>query len=217
MTFQRLVKRGLDVSAAAAALIVFAPLMAILAILIRRRMGRPVLFCQVRPGQHGRLFALYKFRTMTDARGPDGRLLSDAQRLTALGRFLRKTSLDEVPQLWNVLRGEMSLVGPRPLLVEYLDRYTPEQARRHEVPPGITGLAQINGRQDIPFSRRLKLDVEYVDRWSLGLDARILLATVFRVFQRSGVRPGQDVAEVDDLGLSAGVRGEEPAASRDAA
>jgi lipopolysaccharide/colanic/teichoic acid biosynthesis glycosyltransferase len=163
------------------------PLMAVLALLVRWQFGAPVLFRQIRPGRNGRLFRLVKFRTMTDARGPDGRLLDDAERLTGFGRFLRSTSLDELPELWNVLKGEMSLVGPRPLLVEYLPLYSPEQARRHEVPPGITGWAQVNGRNAISWEDRFALDVWYVDNRSLWLDLRILALTVSSVLRREGV------------------------------
>jgi len=163
-----------------------------------------VLFRQQRPGLHGQPFTPYKFRTMTDARDAQGNLLPDAERLTPLGRFLRSTSLDELPELVNVLKGEMSLVGPRPLLMAYLDRYTPEQNRRHEVRPGITGWSQINGRQGIPFSKRLELDCWYVDHQSFLLDLRILLLTIPQVFRAQGVILGQKVEEVDDLNLSAG-------------
>ncbi len=162
------------------------PLLA-LALLIRRKLGSPVLFCQVRPGLHGRLFTMVKFRTMTDECGPDGALLPDAQRLTPFGRFLRASSLDELPELWNVLKGEMSLVGPRPLLMEYLPLYTPEQARRHEVRPGITGWAQVNGRNAISWSDKFALDVWYVDHRSLWLDVQILWRTVRKVLVRDGI------------------------------
>ena len=197
----RSLKRGLDLVGAAGLLVASAPLLAASAAAIRLTMGPPVLFRQVRPGQAGRLFTMVKFRTMGPEQAHDGLKLSDAERLTAIGRFLRRTSLDELPQLWNVLRGEMSLVGPRPLLVEYLGRYTRRQARRHEIRPGITGWAQVNGRQDIPFSRRLELDVWYVENWSLWLDLWILLLTMVRIMRMTGVRPGQEVREVDDLGL----------------
>ena len=200
--FQRIIKRAFDILIAATVLLAGAPALVGVALLIRRKMGVPVLFRQQRPGLHGRLFTMYKFRTMNDDRNANGELKSDAERLTDVGRFLRYFSLDEIPQLWNVLRGEMSLVGPRPLLREYLPLYTPEQARRHEVLPGITGLAQVNGRQDIPFSVRLSLDVWYVAHWSLVLDFRILLHTLACVLPGKGVRLGQDVAEVDDLGFS---------------
>lgn len=165
-------------------------------------MGRPIVFRQKRAGYKGVPFTLYKFRTMRSAVDDNGKLLPDSERLTSFGRFLRKTSLDEWPQLWNVLRGDMSLVGPRPLLVEYLTAYTEEHSRRHLVRPGITGLAQISGRQSIPFSQRLDLDVFYVDNFSLWLDAKILLLTLPRVMMSKGVISGQDVNEVDDLKLS---------------
>lgn len=155
--------------------------------LLRRKLGSPVLFRQVRPGLHGRPFMMVKFRTMTDERGADGELLPDAQRLTAFGRFLRATSLDELPELWNVLCGEMSLVGPRPLLMEYLPLYSPEQARRHEVRPGITGWAQVNGRNALSWEDRFKLDVWYVDHRSFWLDLRILWLTVRKVIVREGI------------------------------
>ena len=200
--FQRIIKRAFDILFAATVLLAGAPALVGVALLIRRKMGVPVLFRQQRPGLHGRLFTMYKFRTMNDDRNANGELKPDSERLTDVGRFLRYFSLDEIPQLWNVLRGEMSLVGPRPLLREYLPLYTPEQARRHEVRPGITGLAQVNGRQDIPFSVRLSLDVWYVAHWSLVLDFRILLHTLACVLPGKGVRLGQDVAEVDDLGFS---------------
>jgi lipopolysaccharide/colanic/teichoic acid biosynthesis glycosyltransferase len=180
-------KRFLDVLAASLALLMLAlPLLA-LAWLIRRKLGSPVLFSQVRPGLHGKPFTMVKFRTMTDERGSDGVLLPDAQRLTDFGRFLRASSLDELPELWNVLRGDMSLVGPRPLLMEYLPLYTPEEARRHEVRPGITGWAQVNGRNAISWADKFALDVWYVDHRSLWLDARILWRTVRKVLVRDGI------------------------------
>jgi lipopolysaccharide/colanic/teichoic acid biosynthesis glycosyltransferase len=180
-------KRLFDFLAAALALLIFAlPLLA-LAWQIRRKLGSPVLFRQVRPGLQGRPFTMVKFRTMTDERGPDGALLPDAQRLTPFGRFLRASSLDELPELWNVLRGEMSLVGPRPLLMEYLPLYTPEQARRHEVRPGITGWAQVNGRNAISWADKFALDVWYVDHRSLWLDVQILWRTVRKVLVRDGI------------------------------
>ncbi|WP_024813016.1 sugar transferase [Acidovorax sp. JHL-3] len=154
---------------------------------VRRKLGSPVFFRQTRPGLHGRPFEMVKFRTMTDARGDDGNLLSDAERLTAFGRFLRATSLDELPELWNVLRGDMSLVGPRPLLMEYLPLYSPEQARRHEVRPGITGWAQVNGRNALSWDDKFKLDVWYVDHRSLWLDVKILWLTVKKVLVREGI------------------------------
>ncbi|WP_460565516.1 sugar transferase [Hydrogenophaga aquatica] len=180
-------KRIMDILMASAALMLLAPPLLLLSVLVRISFGSPVLFRQVRPGLHGRPFMMVKFRTMTDERGADGELLPDAQRLTAFGRFLRATSLDELPELWNVLRGEMSLVGPRPLLMEYLPLYSPEQARRHEVRPGITGWAQVNGRNALSWEERFKLDVWYVDHRSLGLDLRILWLTLRKVIVREGI------------------------------
>lgn len=159
----------------------------LIAIAIRRVMGSPVIFAQPRPGQHGKIFCFYKFRTMTNACDLDGNLLPDDRRLTPFGLFLRKTSLDELPQLLNILKGEMSFVGPRPLLVKYLDRYSPEQARRHTVKPGITGLAQINGRNAIGWEEKFQLDVWYIDHWTLWLDLKILFLTVWKVFQQDGI------------------------------
>ena len=180
-------KRVFDFVVALLVLLLLAlPLLA-LAWLIRRKLGSPVLFCQVRPGLQGRPFTMVKFRTMTDERGPDGALLPDAQRLTPFGRFLRASSLDELPELWNVLKGEMSLVGPRPLLMEYLPLYTPEQARRHAVRPGITGWAQVNGRNAISWADKFALDVWYVDHRSLWLDVQILWRTVRKVLVRDGI------------------------------
>jgi len=182
-----MLKRSIDVLVACLALLLLGLPMLLLARMVRTRLGSPVLFRQVRPGLHGRPFMMVKFRTMTDARGPDGELLSDAQRLTTFGRFLRASSLDELPELWNVLRGEMSLVGPRPLLMEYLPLYSPEQARRHEVRPGITGWAQVNGRNAVSWEERFRLDVWYVDHRSLWLDLRILWLTVRKVLVREGI------------------------------
>jgi sugar transferase EpsL len=181
------VKRVLDVGLVSIGMVLLAPLFLVLAIRVRREFGSPVLFRQRRPGLDGEIFELRKFRTMTDQRGPDGALLPDEQRLTDFGRWLRSTSLDEIPEMVNVLKGEMSLVGPRPLLIEYLDRYSPEQARRHEVRPGITGWSQINGRNDMPWDDKLALDVWYVDHRSLRLDLRILLRTLWVTITRQGV------------------------------
>jgi len=202
---QLAIKRGIDIFGAIFGLIVLSPLLTATALAVWVTMGRPIVFRQVRPGYRGKLFTLYKFRTMRNALGPDGRLLPDAERLTSLGRWLRRFSLDELPELWNVLKGEMSLVGPRPLLVEYLPRYTPEQARRHEMRPGITGLAQIMGRNALKFSQRLAYDVYYVDHFSLLLDFKIILLTLWKV--PTGILfdgAGQDVKVVDDLGLHPG-------------
>lgn len=180
-------KRTFDTAVSLVGLLVLSPILLLVALLVRFRLGSPVIFAQDRPGFHGRTFRLYKFRTMTDARDVDGALLPDSDRLTCFGRFLRSTSLDELPELWNVLRGDMSLVGPRPLLVEYLDRYTPEQARRHEVRPGITGLAQVSGRNALSWEERFELDGWYVDNWTLWLDLKILAMTVWKVIRREGI------------------------------
>ena len=189
-------KRVLDVLGASAALVVLSPLLAVVAVLVRARMGPPVLFRQLRPGREGRPFEVTKFRTMTDQRGPDGALLPDAQRLTALGRFLRRTSIDELPELVNVVRGDMSLVGPRPLLMEYLPRYSPEQARRHEVRPGVTGWTQVNGRNALTWEEKFALDVWYVDHRSTRLDLEILGRTVSQVLGGQGVSaPGHATME----------------------
>jgi len=181
------IKRGLDVLLAGVLLLLTAPLMLAMALAVRWRLGAPVFFRQQRPGLHGKPFTLYKFRTMTDARDEQGNPLPDEQRLTRLGRFLRSTSLDELPELWNVLKGDMSLVGPRPLLMEYLPLYTPEQMRRHEVKPGITGWAQVNGRNALTWEERFALDVWYVDHVSFGLDLKILLLTLWKVVTREGI------------------------------
>jgi len=183
----RKVKRLIDVTACLITLPVVLVVCGAVALAIWLTMGRPVLFRQKRAGLYGRVFELWKFRTMTNDRDESGRLLPDEKRLTRLGRFLRSTSLDELPQVWNVLRGEMSLVGPRPLRPEYLERYTPEQARRHEVRPGITGWAQVNGRNETTWEERFRRDVWYVDNWSLWLDLKILWLTVIKVLRRDGI------------------------------
>ena len=180
-------KRCFDLVVAVMALLALAVPLLVLVWLVRSKLGSPVFFRQVRPGLHGQPFEMVKFRTMTDERGADGALLPDAQRLTPFGRFLRASSLDELPELWNVLRGEMSLVGPRPLLMQYLPLYSPEQARRHEVRPGITGWAQVNGRNAISWADKFALDVWYVDHRSLFLDMRILWLTVRKVLVRDGI------------------------------
>ncbi len=180
-------KRIFDFTAALLGLIALALPLLILCLLIRRKLGSPVLFRQIRPGLHGQPFEMVKFRTMTDARGPNGALLPDAERLTPFGRFLRSTSLDELPELWNVLKGDMSLVGPRPLLMEYLPLYSPEQARRHAVRPGVTGWAQVNGRNAISWDEKFALDTWYVDHQSLTLDMKILWLTVKKVLVREGI------------------------------
>lgn len=180
-------KRCFDVLVAAVALLTFAVPLLVLALLVRIKLGKPVLFAQIRPGMHGASFRMVKFRTMTDACGPDGALLPDAERLTSFGRSLRATSLDELPELWNVLKGDMSLVGPRPLLMEYLPLYSPEQARRHDLRPGITGWAQVNGRNALSWDEKFALDVWYVDNRSFWLDLKILWLTVRKVLVREGI------------------------------
>ena len=189
----RAAKRAVDLVGASTALVVFAIPMAVVAALVRLTLGSPVVFHQRRPGLHGRLFEMYKFRTMRDVKDAGGNELPDHVRITPLGRFLRRTSLDELPELVNVLRGEMSLVGPRPLLIEYLGRYSPEQARRHDALPGITGLAQINGRNTLSWDDRLALDVWYVDHASVWLDARILAQTAFRLVRGTEVSADGDL------------------------
>lgn len=186
----------MDISLTSLGSLIILPFILLIAACIRIFIGSPVLFRQVRPGLGGKPFKIYKFRSMNDARDADGNLLPDDQRLTKLGRFLRSTSLDELPELINVLKGEMSLVGPRPLLMQYLERYSPEQKRRQDVLPGITGWAQINGRNTLTWQDKFKLDVWYVDHWSAGLDLRILLQTFWKVLRREGIsQPGHATAE----------------------
>ena len=175
---------------AALLLIIFSPILLVVAILVRTRMGSPIVFTQARPGKNSRIFTVYKFRTMTGDCDADGNLRSDEERLIPLGQFFRKASLDELPQLWNVFVGDMSFVGPRPLLVRYLERYSPEQARRHDVLPGITGWAQVNGRNALTWDEKFRLDLWYVDNWNLWLDFKILLLTVKKVFKREGISQG---------------------------
>jgi sugar transferase EpsL len=189
-------KRLFDLAVTLPGLLLVSPVLLLVALLVRRYHGQPVLFRQVRPGYQARLFKVLKFRTMNDARDAQGNLLPDAERLTRLGRILRATSLDELPELINVLRGEMSLVGPRPLFAKYLERYSPEQARRHDVLPGITGLAQVNGRNALRWEDKFRLDVWYVDNWSFWLDIKILLLTLWKVIRREGIsQPGHATAE----------------------
>jgi sugar transferase EpsL len=190
-------KRLLDVLLAAIALVLLAPVMITVAIACAATLGLPILFRQKRPGLHGRTFLLYKFRTMRPPKAGEPSYLSDAARVTRVGRFLRSTSLDELPELWNVLRGEMSLVGPRPLLVEYLEAYTPDELRRHDMRPGITSWAAVNGRHTAPFETRLQLDAWYVDHWSLGLDLRILATTLAQVLRRVDVETTQNHATIE--------------------
>ena len=180
-------KKIFDFTVALGALAILSPVLGVVAIIVRAQLGAPVLFCQTRPGLQGKPFSILKFRTMTNARDAQGNLLPDAQRLTRFGRFLRSTSLDELPELFNVLRGDMSLVGPRPLLMAYLPLYSPEQARRHEVRPGITGWAQVNGRNALSWEEKFAMDVWYVDHRSLRLDVKILVLTVRKVLARDGI------------------------------
>ncbi len=203
--YRRYGKRLFDLLLVVPTLMVLSPVLAIVALLVRFRLGTPVLFRQVRPGLHGRLFTLYKFRTMTDERDENGNLLPDATRLTAFGKFLRASSLDELPELWNILRGDMSLVGPRPLLVEYLERYTPEQTRRHEARPGLTGWAQVNGRNALDWEEKFKLDVWYVDNRSLGLDIKILWLTFAKVLKREGISQEGEATMREFMGSKADV------------
>jgi sugar transferase EpsL len=189
-------KRILDIVLTIMTLIIIAPMPTFVALLVRIKFGRPILFRQIRPGLHGKPFTLYKFRTMTDARDRHGDLLLDTLRLTSFGKLLRRLSLDELPELINVLKGDMSIVGPRPLLVKYLDRYTPEQARRHEVKPGITGWAQLNGRNAITWEEKFKYDVWYVDNVSFWLDIKILTLTAWKVLRMEGInQPGYATME----------------------
>jgi sugar transferase EpsL len=193
-------KRAVDLLGAGTVLLLGAPVIAVVGVSVRIALGSPILFRQRRPGLHGKAFELLKLRTMTDRRDASGDLLPDSQRLTKLGKLLRRFSLDELPQLVNVLRGEMSLVGPRPLLLQYLERYTPEQARRHEVLPGITGWCQINGRNSLSWEEKFRLDVWYVDNWSLALDARILLRTVTTLLRKQGISHGAHATMPEFLG-----------------
>jgi lipopolysaccharide/colanic/teichoic acid biosynthesis glycosyltransferase len=198
------VKRGIDVAGAATAIVLLSPVLVWTALAVAATQRLPILFRHVRPGFHGRPFTVHKFRTMRPPHPGEVWYMTDEQRISRLGRFLRSTSLDELPELWNVLRGEMSLVGPRPLLMEYLDQYTPEERRRHDVRPGITGWAAVNGRNVVRFRERLALDVWYVDHWSLGLDLRILGMTVCQVLRRT------DVSATEDLTLGFPLPGVDP-------
>ena len=186
-----MLKRAFDIVFSACWLIGFAPLLLVVAMLVRLKLGSPVLFVQERPGYLGRPFRMVKFRTMTDARGPDGELLPDSVRLTSFGKLLRSTTLDEFPEMWNVLLGDMSVVGPRPLLMRYLTRYSPLQARRMEVKPGVTGWAQVNGRNALSWEEKFALDVWYVDHRTFWLDVKIVVKTFFKVFARSGINSGE--------------------------
>jgi sugar transferase EpsL len=196
-------KRLLDLVLIIPALILLAPLFVLLAFLVRLKLGSPILFRQQRPGLDGQPFTIFKFRTMTNARDAEGNLLPDEDRLTPFGQLIRTTSLDELPELFNVLKGEMSLVGPRPLLIRYLERYTPEQMRRHEARPGITGWAQVNGRAAITFEDRFVMDVWYVDHQSLGLDLKIIGLTAWKIFKREGItREGYATGGPEFMGIT---------------
>jgi sugar transferase EpsL len=201
-------RRLFDLTGASILSVVLSPILAGLALAIRLTMGSPVFFRQQRPGYRGEPFEVYKFRTMKEAADAEGNLLPDEERLTRLGIFMRQLSLDELPQLWNILRGDMSFIGPRPLLMEFLKWYSPEQMRRHDVKPGVTGWAQVQGRHDIPFSKRLALDVWYVDNRSLRVDLKIVGLTLLKVLSMRGAQPAQTDAEVDDVGLHDAVRRE---------
>ncbi len=197
--FSRGVKVVSDRVMAALLLLLFSPILIVVAIVLRIRMGSPIVFTQARPGKNSQIFTVYKFRTMTSDCDAEGNLLSDEARLIPLGQFLRKASLDELPQLWNVLMGDMSFVGPRPLLVRYLERYNTEQARRHDVQPGITGWAQVNGRNAVSWDEKFRLDLWYVDHWSLWLDLKILLLTVKKVFKQEGISQSGDVVAMPEF------------------
>ena len=212
-------KRAIDVVGTLFGLVLLSPVLAVTALAILIAEGRPILFRQVRPGLRGHPFTIFKFRTMRPLRPGEDTFRTDHRRVTRLGRFLRVTSLDEFPELWNVLRGDMSLVGPRPLLMEYLDEYTPAEKRRHDVRPGVTGWAVVNGRHVLKFRERLKLDLWYVDHWSLALDLRILALTVIQVLRRSGVSVTEDIGEIGFPlpaagGAAAGERPSDPGAPR---
>lgn len=197
-------KRALDLGVVVPLAILTSPLSLVLWLLVRWRLGAPALFRQQRPGRNGEIFTLVKYRTMTQERDGTGALLPDAERLTGLGQFLRATSLDEIPELWNVFRGDMSLVGPRPLLVRYLDRYTPEQARRHEVRPGVTGWAQVNGRNAVAWDDKFRMDTWYVDNLSFGLDAMVLWRTLVTVVKREGISAAGQATAAEFTGRSDG-------------
>jgi sugar transferase EpsL len=200
---QMWIKKVFDRTLAPLILIILSPLMAGIALLLWATIGRPVLFRQTRAGLNGRMFQIIKFRTMANSLDSRGRALPDEMRLTGVGRFLRATSLDELPELYNVLRGDMSFVGPRPLLSQYMGRYSPEQARRHDVMPGITGWAQINGRNDLSWEQKFALDVWYVDHWSLGLDCRILLRTFWQVIKQDGISRSGHATTTEFMGSGA--------------
>ena len=190
--YEKYIKRLMDIVLSGGALVVLSPVLAVTAILVRTKLGSPVIFCQERPGKDEKIFKLYKFRSMTDARDENGELLSDEIRLTKFGKLLRATSLDELPELWNILRGDMSLVGPRPLLVSYLPYYTEEERHRHDVRPGLTGLAQVNGRNNLTWEQKFAYDLEYVDHISFAYDVKIVLKTIGKVLKKSDIAVGNE-------------------------
>lgn len=198
--YEKYIKRLMDMVLSGAALVVLSPVLLVTALLVRTRLGSPVIFCQERPGKDEKIFKLYKFRSMTDARDENGELLPDEVRLTRFGKLLRATSLDELPELWNILRGDMSIVGPRPLLVRYLPRYNQEQRRRHDVRPGLTGWAQVNGRNAISWEEKFRLDVWYVENLSFLLDLKILFMTVKKVICREGISAENAATAVEFMG-----------------
>ena len=200
--FGKSIKFLADRLLAAVILILCSPFIALLAIAIRLKMGSPIIFSQPRGGKNNSTFTFYKFRTMTDEKDSQGKFLPDMERLTPLGEFLRQTSLDELPQLWNVLRGDMSFIGPRPFVAAYLERYTPEQARRHQVLPGITGWAQINGRNSISWEEKFAFDLWYIDNWSLLLDLKILMQTINKIISKEGVDEDRDTTSTEFMGTA---------------
>lgn len=194
------IKRFFDIFFSLFFIVILSPILLIVCLLVRIKLGSPIFFRQKRPGLHGKVFTMFKFRSMIDKKDAEGNLLPDTDRLTRLGKFLRSTSIDELPELYNILKGDMSFVGPRPLLVKYLERYSPEQARRHEVKPGLTGWAQVNGRNAISWEEKFKLDVWYVDNWNLMLDIKILWMTVIKVFKREGISAEGEATMKEFLG-----------------
>ena len=202
MIYDRVIKRIIDLLLSGLALLVLSPVYLVLAVLVRRRLGSPVIFSQQRPGRNGRIFEMYKFRSMTDARNAEGELLPDEYRLTEFGKKLRATSLDELPELWNIFKGDMSIVGPRPLLVRYLPRYNERQKHRHDVRPGLTGWAQVNGRNAISWEQKFAYDVEYVEKESFLLDLKIILMTVGKVLHRSGINQDGNATMEEFMGTT---------------
>lgn len=197
---QRKIKRSVDVIISFCGLIILSPLLLLIYLVVRSQMGSPAIFKQPRPGLHGEIFNMYKFRTMTNDTDPEGNLLPSSERITPFGKFLRSTSLDELPELWNILKGDMSIVGPRPLLIRYLDLYSEEQHRRHDTLPGLTGWAQINGRNALSWQEKFELDVWYVDNWSLLLDFRIMISTARKLIKREGISPEDNVITPSFMG-----------------